>query len=313
MLESALQPTLITGTSAGAINGAIVTQTINEFGFGSDARLKVRKNFKKIWDDIALPDYTAQAIENVERFMSSFFPWHHSIMTSHNKSNFSNGLQRMLNGHFINLNALQDNNNVSLIVNAVNKDTGQEKYFTGKSLGVDTLMASAALPHYLSPVRYNGDNYIDGACFGGSNPPFSPHLEQKKPLDAIICIMTNPPVHPIKLAKQKNLMRADVQDTDNLILYQAYNEVALLLSQQECGAKTPPIHVIYPPIDEPWTKHEKQYLGRTELMHRFKLGQKSGSDFIQSYGHVIGYQSTETVESLRKRSNRLKPASLAFA
>ena len=285
----------VTGTSGGALCGAALAQPINKLGYTAEGREKARTRIVDQWDDIAQPDQTAQIGRNIDSLMRM-----NPMLRYHLSGQYSQGMASHLRRTTLNPNALQKPSPIELTVNAVDSD-GNERLFSGKDLNAQSIMASGALPGYFDAVRIDGKDYWDGALLGGSNPSIAPLLQGNRP-DFLMFVMTNPPQHPIWLRSQSEIEPEDVQDTENLILHQSYDEIALLLHRRAKGEDIPPIHIISPPIDTPWTSSDKQKIDRSTISERFTMGVETTDRFLRLHGSTIEKKSSTSLRSLKKQA-----------
>jgi len=285
-----------TGTSGGGLCGAALTQAINKFGYTTEGRDTAQERLISQWKSIAQPDHAASMGRAIDSITRAFNP----LLHGHFKGQYSKSMEQHLETTTLNPNALQASSPLKLTVNGVD-DNGVEGLFEGDTLNTQSLKATGALPSHFHSVSINGRNFWDGALLGGSNPPIEPLLDGKA--DYLLFVMTNPPQAPITLQKQSDLTPNDVQDSRNLILHQVYNEIALLLHLREKGADIPPIHIIWPNIDTPWTEADKQDVGETTITNRFKLGIITGEQFKQAHGNTLARKSSISLPRLKAQAH----------
>lgn len=80
-----------------------------------------------------------------------------------------------------------------LFVCATNVRTGKIRVFRGAEIGIDAILASAALPQLFQAVRVGEEDYWDGGFMG--NPPLYPLFYHTRTPDVII-VHVNPIVRP---------------------------------------------------------------------------------------------------------------------
>lgn len=290
---------VITGTSAGAMNGAILAQTLNKFGHGKQARQETQKRLRSFWQGITTSFNTASKIMRDLIYLHPAAPY---MATQQLMAH----IRRMIK----NPNALKTGKHTRLYINAVDTH-GQERVFTGAAITHDAIQASAALRPYFNRVSIDGMEYTDGAYLGGSNPPVDPLMGHADTLDAVMFIMTNPPRHPLTPRHQKTLSRDDVKDTEGLILHQAYDHIALLLRDRAGGnAKVPPVHVVYPDTHRAYTMEEKQNTHYPFIAGLFQKGQEQGRAFLDDFGkslHIVSSMGGQALQQAQRSGAEQKP------
>ena len=188
----------VSGTSAGAINAAILVQGLMEGGHAGAIR-----TLDTFWRDIG-------AKLSVSPLRS--LPWEQAIwgydLTYSIAWQTFDTLTRMLSPYQLNpfpveYNPLRkaleeaidfevlhrEGRTPRLFVSATSVRTGKPRVFSRRELSVDALMASACLPQIFKAVEIEGEPYWDGGYLG--NPALWPLYEQGGPPDLVI-IQLNP-------------------------------------------------------------------------------------------------------------------------
>ena len=293
--DPTIEITDMTGTSAGAMNGMVVAQTINKFGYDESGRTKTIERLGQFWSDVSHPPLPFGVKETLN-MMAAFNP--HGA-----KQVITNSLIRQIEDYVINPRALASGRLIDLTIPAVDEH-GNERLFKNEDITHDAIYASAAIQPHIHPVEIDGLYYIDGAYVGGSNPPIEPLTKIFNDVDALVFIMTNPPEAPIQCRKQSDLSYQDVSHTDNLILHQTYDHIALLLDQRAKGAKIPPIHIIWPNVARPYTQEQKQQVDSHFIGELYKRGIQDGGSFINKYGKTIEARSSMSLKGLKEKAIR---------
>lgn len=279
--DPSIEIKIVTGTSAGAMNGAIIAQTLNKFGHTQEGRAETQKRLSSFWNRITTSFNTSSSLMRNLIYMHPAAPY---MATQQLMSHIRTMIK--------NPRALKMARHTRLYVNAVDT-AGQERVFTGEEITHDAIQASAALRPYFNKVSIDGKDYMDGAYLGGANPPIDPLYKHLDKLDAVIFIMTNPPQQPVTPRKQSELTREDVRNTDGLILHQAYDHIAKMISEQMAGPhKKLPIHVIFPDVQHAYTMEEKQNTEYGFVSGLYKKGQKQGQDFVNIFGPSLHISSS---------------------
>ncbi len=168
----------ISGTSAGAMNAAVLVDGYHEGG-----RAKAKAQLKQFWYEIAkvgsvfssfggmtgserppsIPGMDwLSALNPLEMMTRVFSPY------DYNPMNY-NPLRQVLE-HVLGEPHLNDA--IKLYITATNVETGEARIFKGDEVTVDVLMASACLPFAYQAVEIDGVPYWDGGYMG--NPAIWP-------------------------------------------------------------------------------------------------------------------------------------------
>ncbi len=185
----------ISGTSAGAMNAAVVADGLMRGG-NEDARQCLRHFWKAVSD--------AGRVSPIQRSPIDVFMGNWSLETSPSYL-FFDLLGRLASPYELNplnLNPLQDLleeivdfdrvrscDKVKVFVSATNVETGRVKVFDRRELTADMVMASACLPFLFQAVEIGGVPYWDGGYMG--NPvlfPFFSHCNS----DDVVIVQLNP-------------------------------------------------------------------------------------------------------------------------
>src|SRR5690349_1005555 len=180
----------VSGTSAGAINAAILLQ-----GWAKGGPDGTRKALADFWNElgtmaVASPirrtpldqlqgnwnlDSSPAALwaDVIQRTLS---PW------QRNPLNFD-PLRDLLRRHF-DAEAVRDCKEIKAFVAATNVETGKVRIFKRDELSIDALLASACLPNVHDAVVIDGVPYWDGGYRG--NPPIWPFIYESDSHDVVI-------------------------------------------------------------------------------------------------------------------------------
>lgn len=226
--EERLEFDAVSGTSAGAINAAMFVQGLAEGG-----RDGARRLLDHFWRDIA----ARLAVSPLRSLPWEKAIWGHDLTWSVAYQTFET-LTRVLSPYQINpfpveynplRRAIEDlldpellrakangnggNGNggapriPKLFVSATSVRTGKPRVFSREEIGVDTLLASACLPHIFKAVEIDGEPFWDGGYLG--NPALWPLYEQGGPPD-IVLVQLNPivreelPTKPSEIVNRLN-------------------------------------------------------------------------------------------------------------
>jgi NTE family protein len=187
----------ISGTSAGALNGAALKAGLRAGGRGA-----ARKRLDRLWDQVgAIGDFRMlpwmQAFMPMLRFwqetVDNFLPFSPQGIAAQVYSpyawgdNWKNPLEPVVRDlDFSHVCALDE---PRLFVSATNVRTGKIRVFSGEDITPEALMASACLPTAFQAVRIGNEDYWDGGYAG--NPALFPLYQPSLPAD-IVVVSINP-------------------------------------------------------------------------------------------------------------------------
>lgn len=195
--EETIEIAAISGTSAGALNGAAL-----KAGMISGGRAGAKRSLAKLWRDVArvsdlrvpawlqpiVPGF--EALGQIALTLSPFSPqgiaaqvytpyawgpaWRNPLESIVRRLDFTNVCHR---------------DGPQLFVGATNVETGRIRIFKGDEISPQALMASACLPSVFQAVQIDGQPYWDGGYSG--NPALFPLYEPDLP-DDIVIVSLNP-------------------------------------------------------------------------------------------------------------------------
>jgi NTE family protein len=185
--EPDLEIERISGTSAGALNGAALVT-----GYARDGRAGARAQLALLWNQVALAGLP-MAFLLLPLRKPSLGLWDDALpLISPYMANPMGmaPLRHVLNS-VVDVEALRGRQGPALFVNAVNVHTGLSRVFGPSKLSVEALLASACAPLVFQAVQIEDDFYWDGSY--GGNPMLWPLYEGKDDADIFMVELT--PLH----------------------------------------------------------------------------------------------------------------------
>jgi NTE family protein len=174
--EPSLTIQAISGTSAGAINGALYSYGLMQNG-AAGAKQCLHDFWRRVSD-------TGKSIFNPYRYFEGWpglLPfasvWANAlsqVWSPYDNAYYSNLLKPLLE-EAIDFTRLAQPGVPALFVCATNVKTNQRKIFERRELTSDAVLASSCLPMYFQAVTVNGEDYWDGGYMG--NPALAPLIE----------------------------------------------------------------------------------------------------------------------------------------
>ncbi|MGP1395616.1 MAG: patatin-like phospholipase family protein [Inquilinaceae bacterium] len=298
----------ISGTSAGAINGALVAQGMHQTGTQA-ARDHLARFWQAVGHRAAFTPFQPTWLDRVTGDRNlGFSPGYAAfdllmrVASPYQFNPFDYNPLRELLGDVIDFASVEEDGSPRLFVSATDVRRGRLKVFEGRALSVDALLASACLPFLFQAVEIDGDHYWDGGYMG--NPTLYPLIHACRSRDIVI-VQINP------------ITRADVPTTPSEILDRmneiSFNSTLLrearamglinrLLGQQAldedtCGLRPMYLHMIEDPGAlanlGPASKLNADMGFLREL---FALGSAAAGRWLDDHFDDLGRRSTFGVE-----------------
>ena len=178
----------VTGTSAGAMNGAVLVD-----GLVRASPEQARAELRRCWEGVgAMPGF-GSFFSNMSGEEAARTPLE-SILAGRrgrevNSSPYdlpasNDSPMRRLLTELIDFDRLRLQQEIQLTVCATNARTARRRVFIGQDVSVEALLASACLPQLFRAVGIDGEPYWDGALTG--NPALGPLLTKIQDCDLII-------------------------------------------------------------------------------------------------------------------------------
>lgn len=193
--DGRLNVNAITGTSAGAMNAAVLAQ-----GFTQNGPEGAREALETFWHALSVMGQASPIKRSFVDMLTG--NWSLDASPAYNMLDVMSRIVSPYDANPFDINPLLDLLNqtidfeqvrkcadIDLFVSATNVRNGKIKVFNGTELTADMLMASACLPHLYKSVEVDGELYWDGGYMG--NPPIFP-LFYHTPIADIMIVQINP-------------------------------------------------------------------------------------------------------------------------
>lgn len=191
----------ISGTSAGAVNAVgLASGWAAALRSGGSPAEGARQALRSIWDEVvALGAYGSLQRELVRVFFGAALPLAVQPLAF-------NPLRSLLERH-VAFEVLQDAAAPRVHVGATHVRTGKAVVFSGASLTIDAVLASACLPQVFPPVTIGDEMYWDGGY--SVNPPLTPFLHAPSGGDVLLVqinpvLQTASPSTPAEIQERAN-------------------------------------------------------------------------------------------------------------
>ncbi len=185
----------LSGTSAGAMNGAVVADGIVRGGYDN-----AREKLEEFWSAVS----EAGKLSPIKRtpLDTLMGNWSLDYSPGYVAADFLSRMFSPYDLNPLNINPLRDIvadridfdrvnrcTDLKLFITATNVRTGRPKIFRQPDISVDALMASACLPTMFKAVEIDGEAYWDGGFMG--NPALFPLVDECDARDMVI-VQINP-------------------------------------------------------------------------------------------------------------------------
>ena len=306
----------VSGTSAGALNAAVLATGLAEGG-----RAGARAALSAFWRDVAgqqsaygscfgswMAAAPAGGLAAFNLDWNPFYAWSTQFLRAFSPYQFNplgdNPLRGVVARH-VRPDSLRAGP-LSLFITATAVRTGQARVFDREDLSIDALLASACLPQLFRAVRIDGQSYWDGGYSG--NPAIWPLVYNTRTLDVLL-VKINPLVRPEVPDTSEEIADRVNEITFNAGLISELRAVAFVQRLVEQGRVAPDeykqlrLHMI---ADEdglaPLHPSSKLNTDLRFLEALFGLGRASAERWLQAHRADIGVRS-----SLDLRATFLSP------
>ncbi|TMH11701.1 MAG: patatin-like phospholipase family protein [Betaproteobacteria bacterium] len=313
--DETLEFSCISGTSAGALNAAVMAT-----GLVAGGRAGARDAMRAFWHDVSrtgaifsplptAPTGNPFSLENLPGYQ-----WMNSFFRSFSPYEFNplnlNPLREVVQRH-VDVHAVQ-RCATRLFVTATSVHTGEPRVFDAPELSIDVLLASACLPFVFQAVEIDGEPYWDGGYTG--NPALYPLIYDSHALD-ILLVKINP---LSRLGTPKRSM--EIIDRLNEITFnasliaemRAIQFVSRLLHEQKLDPgryKDLRLHMVAD--DEglaPFNASSKFNTELAFLEQLFTLGRTAALGWLKKHRSAIGVRGTLNIEeTFLARPHRKRP------
>ena len=307
--ETYIEIGAISGTSAGAMNAAVLIDGYNQKG-----RAGAKEKLKEFWyaiseeaqafSALSANHSTTDVIAQIPGFewLSAFNPM--DMLTrvlspyEFNPLNYNplrNVLERTLD-----VKNLHHDEGIDLFVTATNVETGEARVWKDSDITIDVLLASACLPFMYQAVEIDGVPYWDGGYMG--NPSIWP-LIYKSDIKDVMLVQINPikragtPKHALDIINRVN----EISFNSSLIAeMRAIHFVGKLiesghLNSDEYTAMN--MHRLMPPPDMREMNAASKMNAHWEFFELlYNVGRQQMDDWLKSNKKYIGKRGTLDIE-----------------
>jgi NTE family protein len=293
--------TQLSGTSAGAINAAIVAAALAN---GSAAQ--ARKALRSFWLSIANPaaaDVVRSLWGPLERhWRNSFNDWllASGVMWRYGAAQIAIEPLRAAIAAHVDIDAIRAAQAPALFVTVTNVRTGLPRVISNDAISIDALLASACLPDVFPAVEIDGEHYWDGGYAG--NPTLWPMIHSGAAEDIVIVQLAPDRVDEVPNDALSIRRRAgEIVFHSSLVAeMQAIHAMRGLADSCHAPARVAELrfHRIGPPRAELFDQGNGIERARAWLQLLHAEGLTAGRRFITRHGVDIGVRETLDVASV---------------
>ncbi|MCW8086387.1 patatin-like phospholipase family protein [Sabulicella glaciei] len=299
----------LSGTSAGAINGAIFALGMLEGGrMGAKAALErfwrsLGSKFavsplrstpveKALWGWDLTYSVAWNAFDTVTRLLS---PYQFNPFTME-----FNPLRKALEESLDLARLRADKTAIRLFISATNVRTGKPKVFTRPEITVDALLASACLPNIFRAVEIDGEAYWDGGYLG--NPALWPLYHDRLASD-IVLVQLNPLLRPELPTSTSDILNRLNEISFNASLMSEMRAIDFVQRMLEAGRLEQPryrrifLHAIEDEARMRAFKLSTKFNGDWDFLQTLRdYGREAADEFLRERGSRIGKESTLDIQ-----------------
>ena len=299
----------ISGTSAGAMNAAVLIDGYNEGG-----RARAKEQLKEFWYAISeeAKAFSGVSVSNPATDILAQFPGFEWLTAFNpgdlltrvlspyefnplNYNPLKNVLERILD-----VKNLYHDKGIDLFVTATNVETGEARVWKDSDISIDVLLASACLPSMFQAVELEGVPYWDGGYMG--NPSIWP-LIYKSTCPDVMLVQINPitragtPKHALDIINRMN----EISFNSSLIAeMRAIHFVGKLIETGHLNSNeysTMNMHRVMPPPDmREMTAASKMNASWDFFELLFNVGRQQMDDWLKHNKRYIGKRGTLDIE-----------------
>jgi NTE family protein len=295
----------IAGTSAGAVNAALVADGLARGG-AEDARQRLAEFWRAVSVNGHLPDLQRGVVDRLFSF-APHAAWLGALTRLWSPYDLNplniNPLKELIE-RFVDFEAIRRDSDLELFISATDVRTGELRVFTREEITPEVVMASACLPLLFRAVEIGGVPYWDGGYSG--NPAIGPFLRATSTEDVLVV-----QIYPRRRAKAPVSTRAIMSRVSELTFnasllseLRAVEFVGKLIDQDRLPRGTGRgefrrlrLHRVA--MEEPGGAFESRSKLNTdfeffESLH--KLGQRATRRFLDAHFDDIGRRATIGME-----------------
>jgi NTE family protein len=298
--EDNLEITGISGTSAGAMNTVALAD-----GLSRDGKKGGKAALTAMWEAVGRMPGLATLCNPFgigDRFSLDsspvylFFDLMSRIWSPYKLNPLNYHPVRDLLAESIDFERLRRSDTVRVFLCATNVRTGRRKVFSNAELSVDTVLASACLPHLFQAVEIDGQAYWDGGYSG--NPAIAP-LFQETPVDDLILIGINPLIRPELPWRASEIIDRTTEISFSTALFLELEAVKYVLALPGRDHADHPLKGRHPRLHEIHAEELREFGASSKLnnelrflRHLHAIGRRIAAEWVDKHLDAVGKEST---------------------
>ena len=296
----------ISGTSAGAMNAAILTA-----GYAAGGRAGARENLDKFW--LRVSEIGAFGPYNKSYVEQLFTGWNMDYSPAYN---FLDMISRIFSPYVLNpfnINPLRyvmeglidfpnlcARSTIKLFITATHVASGQARVFHRDEINADVLMASACIPFMFQAVEIDGEAYWDGGYMG--NPTIWPLIYHCESEDVLL-VQINP-IHRDGVPKRSydiiNRLNEISFNSSLIAEMRAIQFVSNLIHEGKLSReeyKDMRMHLVYSAAQmQDLDASSKLNASWDFFMHMKAMGRQAAEEWLNSQWDEVGVRSSVNIE-----------------
>ncbi|MEZ5692187.1 MAG: patatin-like phospholipase family protein [Rickettsiales bacterium] len=292
----------VSGTSAGAMNAAILVS-----GYNKGKNIGAKEALEKFWKKIGeVGAYSPLHKNPFDRFLTGwnmdlsptyhFFDLLSRLFSPYDLNPFDYNPLRGVVEDMVDFDLVTSCKDIKLYIATTHVKSGQVRVFDNKEINIDVIMASACIPFLFKAVEIDGEEYWDGGYMG--NPVIWP-LIYNTSSDDVLLVQINP------LFREETPRTAyEIIDRVNEINFnsslsaemRAIDFVSRLIRRGKLSAdeyKDVRMHVIFPPEEmKKLNASSKMNADLDFFRYLHKIGYDAADDWLRKNWNDVGKKST---------------------
>lgn len=299
----------LSGTSAGAINGAILALGLLENG-RAGAKAALDRFWRSLGTAFAVSPLRAHPMEKAlwgwdltYSLAYNAFDTMTRVLSPYQLNPFSmefNPLRKALDDSLDLARLREDKSAVRIFISATNVRTGKPKVFRRDEITVDALLASACLPNVFKAVEIDGEAYWDGGYLG--NPALWPLYHERMAAD-IVLVQLNPLLRPELPTSTSDIMNRLNEISFNASLMSEMRAIDFVQRMLDAGRLEQPryrrilLHSIEDEARMRAFKLSTKFNGEWDFLTTLRdYGRDAADRFLQESFDKVGRESTLDIE-----------------
>ena len=297
----------LSGTSAGAINAAIVASAL-----ANGSRMRARRALRSFWLSIAdhvTPKFVAEWLGPLDR------QWRHSInewllaygmLPPGGVNPLAVELLRNAMAAHVDIEAIRSRFAPALFVTVTNVKTGLPRVMSNDAMSIDVLLASACIPELFPAVEIEGEWYWDGGY--GGNPTLWPMIHSGLANDLVVVQLMRDRIEDVPTGTPGIRRRVGeiVFNASLVAEMQAISAMRALAEPRQASARVTNVrlHRIGPPRVELFDQGSGIDTARPWLQQLHDEGFTAGKRFMARHRADIGIRETLDVAQVFVDTNK---------